>query len=138
MAAQPASLVVAETREMLLTQFSGQLMAAGHHAELVQALTSPLARQDGLTASLHFVLGLAQMELKQFVEAAAQMRQCLALRDRPSLAPVNPEVRRAGPRHCLARCLLQTADPDGAEREFKLALEECPDATAVSSNTAAF
>jgi tetratricopeptide (TPR) repeat protein len=102
-------------------------MAAGRHREVVEVLTSPLARQGGLTASLHFSLGLAQMQLKQFPAASEQLRQCLARRDRPGLAPVNPEIRRAGPHHCLALCLAQTGDHAGAEREFQLALQDGPD-----------
>jgi glycosyltransferase involved in cell wall biosynthesis/Tfp pilus assembly protein PilF len=127
MAAQPAATLVPETREMLLTQFASQLLAAGRHAELIDVLTSPFAtRHGGLSASLHFTLGLAHLERKQFTPAAEQLRLCLARRDRPTLAPVHPEVRRAGPRHCLALCLAHAADHDAAEREFRLALADDP------------
>ncbi|MCZ7637244.1 MAG: hypothetical protein M5U12_15170 [Verrucomicrobia bacterium] len=90
-----------ETREMLLTQFSSQLLAAGRHAELIDALTSPLAtRHGGLTASLHFTLGLAYLERRQFPAAAEQMRLCLARRDRPPLPPTTP--RSAAPVPAIA------------------------------------
>jgi tetratricopeptide (TPR) repeat protein len=105
---------------------------------VVDVLTSRLARHGGLTASLHFALGLAYMELKQFPDAADQMRQCLAKRDRPALAPVNPEVRRAGPHHCLALCLLQAGEAAAAAKEFELALQDGPDSAAVRLDYARF
>ena len=139
MAAQPPALLVPETREMLLAQFSSQLLAAGRHAEVIDVLTSALAsRHGGLTASLHFTLGLAHLEQSQFPAAAEQMRLCLARRDRPSLAPVHPEVRRAGPRHCLARCLVHAGDHAAADREFRLALTDDPDSAPVRLDYARF
>ncbi|MEI8040398.1 MAG: glycosyltransferase [Verrucomicrobiota bacterium] len=139
MAALPPAVVVPETREMLLSQFCTQLMAAKRYAEIVQALTSPLAKQGGgLTASLHFTLGLAQMELKEFAAAAEQFRQCLAKRDRPALTPVNLEIRKAGPRHCLALCLEQMGETDAAAEEFRLALETEPLAWPVRHDYARF
>ncbi len=54
------------------------------------------------------------------------MRQCLTKRDKPSLAPINPEIRKAGPRHCLAMCLAQLGDLEAATREFQKALQEDP------------
>jgi tetratricopeptide (TPR) repeat protein len=79
-----------------------------------------------LTASLHFALGLAHLEQKQFCEAADQMRQCLAKRDQPALAPINKEIRQAGPRHCLALCLDQLGQPEAAAQEFHHALQDDP------------
>lgn len=139
LAAEPPALVVPELREMLLTQFATQLLAAQRHAELVEVLTSPLAvAGGGLTASLHFALGLAHMELKDFAAGAEQFRQCLAKRDRPALAPINPEIRKAGPRHCLARCLAGMQPADAAEREFQAARQEAPDAVGVIVDYARF
>ena len=139
MAGEPAAQVIPEAREMLLTQFGTQLMAAQRYAEIVTVLTSPLAKLGGgLTASLHFTLGLAQMELKNFAAAAEQMRQCLAKRDRSALTPVNLEVRKAGPRHCLAQCLAQEKDLAGAEREFLLARQDDPESLAVTLDYARF
>ena len=139
MAALPPAVVVPETREMLLSQFCTQLMAAKRYAEIVQGLTSPLAKLGGgLTASLHFTLGLAQMELKEFAAAAEQFRQCLAKRDRPALTPVNLEIRKAGPRHCLALCLEQMGETDAAAEEFRLALETEPLAWPVRHDYARF
>jgi glycosyltransferase involved in cell wall biosynthesis/Tfp pilus assembly protein PilF len=126
MSAQAPSLVIPETREMLLTQFCTQLTALRRFDEIIRVLTSPLAQSGGLTASLHFDLGLAYLELKQSREAADQMRQCLAKRSQPSLAPINPEIHKAGPHHCLALCLAQLGDTDAAAAEFCLAIEDDP------------
>ena len=139
MAGLPPAQVVPETREVLLTQFGTQLMAAKRHAEIVQALASPLAKLGGgLTASLLFTLGLAQMELKQFAAAAEAFRQCLAKRDRPALTPVNLEIRKAGPRHCLALCLDQLGETDAAAEEFRLAIETEPQSRPVRYDYARF
>ena len=139
MADLPPAQVVPETREVLLTQFCTQLMAAKRHAEIVQALASPLAKLGGgLTASLLFTLGLAQMELKQFAAAAEAFRQCLAKRDRPALTPVNLEIRKAGPRHCLALCLEHIGETDAASEEFRLAIETEPQSRPVRYDYARF
>jgi tetratricopeptide (TPR) repeat protein len=126
MSAQPASMVVPELRETLLTQLSSQLTALKRWDDLVGLLNSPLAQAGGLTASLHFALGLAHLEQKQFSEAADQMRQCLAKREQPALAPINKEIHRAGPRHCLALCLDQLGQPEAAAQEFRRALDDDP------------
>jgi GT2 family glycosyltransferase/tetratricopeptide (TPR) repeat protein len=138
MSRQPAALVVPELLEMLLTQMSTHLMAQKRFDELVRVLTSPLAKAEGLTASLHFSLGLAHFELKQFREAAGQMRQCLAKRGQPALAPINREIRKAGPRHCLALCLDQLGEPAAAAEEFRRALEEDPHSRPVRFDYARF
>jgi Flp pilus assembly protein TadD len=62
------------------------------------------------------------MELKQPAEAAEHLRQCLASRDRPALSPVNPEILKAGPHHCLALCLIALKDTEGAQCAFDAAL----------------
>ena len=124
MSAQPAGDLVPELREVLLTQFTSQLYKIRAHAEVVEVLLSPLARQGGLTASLHLALGLAQFELKQFSEAADQMRQCLAKRKQPALSPINTDIHTAAPQHCLALSRAKLGDLAGAEKTFQLALAE--------------
>jgi len=124
MSAQPASELVPELREVLLTQFTSQLYKIRGHLEVIEVLTSPLAQQGGLTASLHFALGLAHFELKQFGEAADQMRQCLAKRKQPNLTPINTDINTAAPHHCLALCLTKLEDPTSAEKAFLAALGE--------------
>lgn len=136
-AAPPAS-VTPELRETLLTQFTTHLITARRFEDLPRVLQSPLARAGGLTASLHFALGLAHFELRQFREAADQMRQCLAKRDHPALAPIHPEIRRAGPRHCLALALEQLGLADQAAEQFRLATAEDPQSLPPRSDYARF
>jgi glycosyltransferase involved in cell wall biosynthesis/predicted HAD superfamily hydrolase/Tfp pilus assembly protein PilF len=124
MSAQSPGELVPELREVLLTQFTSQLYKIRAHAEVVEILNSPLARKGGLTASLHFALGLAHFELKQFSEAADQMRQCLAQRKQPVLSPFNTDILTAAPQHCLALSLAKLGDATGAEKAFQAALAE--------------
>jgi tetratricopeptide (TPR) repeat protein/GT2 family glycosyltransferase len=124
MSAQPAADLVPELREVLLTQFTSQLYRVRSHEEIVRVLNSPLARHGSLTASLHFALGLAHFELKQFSEAADQMRQCLAKRKQPGLTPINTDIHTAAPSHCLALSLAKLGDLPGAEKAFAAALTE--------------
>ena len=124
MSSQPASEVVPELREVLLTQFTSHLYRLNGYAEVVRVLNSPLAQQGGLTASLHFTLGLAHFEQKQFSEAADQMRQCLAKRSQPGLTPINTDILAAAPQHCLALSLLKLDDRAGAEKAFRAAIVE--------------
>ena len=139
MADRSSAQVAPEMREALLTQFGTHLLAAKRHAEIVQVLTSQLAKQSGgLTASLHFTLGLAQTELKEFSAAAEQFRQCLAKRDRPALTPISVEIRKAGPRHCLALCLEQMGETGAADEEFRRAMEAEPQALPLRRDYARF
>jgi tetratricopeptide (TPR) repeat protein len=124
MSAQPVADLVPELREVLLTQFTSQLYKVRGHEEVVSVLNSPLARRGGLTSSLHFALGLAHFELKQFSEAADQMRQCLTKRQQSGLTPINTDILTAAPSHCLALCLAKLGDPAGAEKAFATALAE--------------
>lgn len=135
---EPSTEVVPEVREMLLGQFTARLMSARRHAEVVEILDSPLAKNGGLTATLHFTLGLACIELRQFAEAARHMRECLAKRHLPTLAPVPPQVRGVAPTHCLARCLWETGDVAGADAEFITALQVAPDSLALRLDHARF
>jgi tetratricopeptide (TPR) repeat protein len=126
LSARANSDVVPELREMLLNQFTAQLLRATQFAEVIQILTSPLAQSQGLTASLHFALGLACMKLNRFRDGADQMRACIDRRRMQSLAPINVEIHKAGPRHCLALCLERLQDPEGARDQLRLAIEEDP------------
>jgi GT2 family glycosyltransferase/tetratricopeptide (TPR) repeat protein len=124
MSQQPAGEVVPELREVLLTQFTSHLYKLREHAEVVSVLTSPLAKQTGLTASLHFSLGLSQFELKNYREAAEQMRQCWAKHKQLALTPINLDTLTAAPLHCLALSLAKLGDHPGAEKAFQAALLE--------------
>ena len=134
----PASAVVGEFREGLLTQYCTQLLKAKGPAAVVPVLSSPLARNGDLTASLHYMMGLGQIELQQFSAAAEQMRHCLAKRGLPALTPVNPEIRKVTPRHWLALCLWQAKDTAGAEGEFQTAIAEAPELVKLRTDYAKF
>lgn len=123
----PQAQVVPETREMLLAQFCTQLTATGQYEEIVNVLESPLALSGkGLSAGLHFTLGLALMKLSRFEDCAHSMRQCIAKRNEPSLIPGNKEIQRAGPRHCLAVALANAKQTEEAGKTFQEALAEDP------------
>lgn len=138
MSAQPPAEVVPELREALLTQFTSQLYKLPAYAEVVAVLNSPLAQKDGLTASLHFSLGLAYFESKQFSEAADQMRQCTAKRKQRALSPINTDIHTAAPQHCLALSLTRLGDHAGAEKAFRAALAEPKGAEDVDVDYARF
>ena len=125
LSAKPKAEIVPELRESLLSQYCTRLTAAKNAEETIRVLTSPLARMDsGLTASLHFSLGLAHLELKQFSEAADQMRQCLAKRGQKSLSPIHRDILTAAPHHCLAVSLAALGQAVEAEKAFQAGLKE--------------
>ena len=87
---------------------------------------SPLAKRGSLTASLHFIFGLAWMERGELERAVEQFRQCLAKREQTALTPINPEIRQAGPHHCLALCLARMKQTAAAEKAFQSGLKAHP------------
>lgn len=131
LATDPAQSQVPELRETLLTQFATRLLQAGRFDEVERILTSPVASTSPLSASLHFSLGLARLRLRQPAQAAESFRQCLATRTLPTVAPVNPEIHRAGPYHALAQCFLQLGQPEIARESLQQALAVEPDALPV-------
>lgn len=123
--ALPPARVSPELRESLLTQLATRLATAKQFDEITQALSSPLARTGGgLTASLHYALGLACLELGQFKQAAEQMHLCLSKRKQRTLAPINSDILTAAPHHCLALCQAQLGNVSAAEKAFQRGLEE--------------
>lgn len=124
MSTQVSEELAPELCEVLLTQFTCQLYKIRAHEEVVRVLNSPLAKRGELTASHHFALGLSLFELKQYREAAEQMRQCVAGRKRVTISPINSDVLTAAPNHCLALCLVKDGDFAGAEKVFLAALAE--------------
>jgi len=138
LAALPKEQVTPELRESLLTQYASHLVSAKRSVEVVRVLQSPLAKAGGLTASMLWLLGLALIEQKQFVEGAAQMRECLAKRGQPALTPVNRNILKGGPSHCLALCLASLKQRDAAKQAFEAALKEDPNARAVRFDFARF
>jgi GT2 family glycosyltransferase/SAM-dependent methyltransferase/Tfp pilus assembly protein PilF len=120
----PPREVTPESREALLTQFTSQLYKINAHHEVIEVLNSPLAKDCGLTASLHFALGLSLFALGNFQDAAEQIRQCLATRKQSALSPINTDILTAMPNHCLALSLAKIGDKAGAEKAFEAALAE--------------
>ncbi|HXJ55907.1 MAG TPA: glycosyltransferase [Verrucomicrobiae bacterium] len=138
LSALPPEQVVPELRESLLTQLCTHLLAVKDYAAIGRALHSPLAVQGGLTATLHWLLGLACIESKQYAEGAQQMRQCLTKRHEPVLSPVNKNILKAGPHHCLALCLAAMKQNQAADQAFSAALRDDPGSRAVSFDYARF
>ena len=122
MSLQPAAAVVPELREALLTQFTSQLHKVRGHEEVVRVLHSPLAKNGGLTASLHFALGLSLFELKNFAGASEQMRLCLAKKAEPALTPINVDLHSSAPWHCRALCSARLGEKAEAEKFFNTAV----------------
>jgi Tfp pilus assembly protein PilF len=126
LSAHPADAIVPELRETLLSQLSTHLIASRRFADATQVLQSPLAKAGGLTASMHLTLGLALMDSKNFAGAAEEFRQCIAKRSLPALTPVDPNIRKAVPHHCLAEAMAAQGRWDAAEKCFRTALAEDP------------
>jgi glycosyltransferase involved in cell wall biosynthesis/tetratricopeptide (TPR) repeat protein len=124
MSAKAPGEIAPELCEVLLTQFTSHLYKVRACQEVIEVLTSPLAKKNGLTASLHFALGLAYFALKQFPNAIEQMRQCLAKRQQTALSPINTDILTAAPHHCLAMSLAKVGDVPGAEKAFQAGLVE--------------
>jgi tetratricopeptide (TPR) repeat protein len=128
MSRKPLAQVVPELRESLLMQYTSHLMKACRFGEVVRVLRSPLAGlQAGLTASLHFALGLALLEEKRPQEAAVEMRACLAKRQRPCLGRINTLIHTAAPWHCLAKALALAGETQAARQAFADAIHNWPD-----------
>jgi FkbM family methyltransferase len=138
LAALPPSEVTPELRESLLTQLTSHLMAAKCFEEIVKLWQTPVAKAAEMTASQHFGLGLAYIELKRPAEAAEQMRQCLAKRGRAALTPANKEILKAGPNHCLALCLWELKQKEAAALAFAAALADDPSSRGVRFDFARF
>ncbi len=126
MSALPASQVVPEVREALLTQLTTHLLGANRFGEIVELWRQPFPQSAPLTASQHFMLGVAELELKEPAAAAEHMRQCLLKRGQPALSPVNKDILKAGPRHCLARALAELGQDAEAQRTYLEALADDP------------
>lgn len=118
--------VVPELRETLLAQMTTHLLAAGRSEELVEVASSRLASCGGIPSSVLFGKGLGLMQSRQYPAAAAAFRECLAARERPSLVPVHADLRGAGPRHCLALCLVEMKQMEEAGKELVAAFAEDP------------
>ncbi|GEM_PF-727315 len=138
MSGKPKNEVTPELRETLLTQYSSQLMKAKNWHEIVCVLNSGIARSGGLTASLHFSLGLAHQELHEWTEAAEEFRQCLKKRHQKTFSVSNKVIAGGAPRHCLALALWKSGDCESAAREFAAGLTEDPSLLSLQMDHARF
>jgi tetratricopeptide (TPR) repeat protein len=138
LSALPREEVAPELRETLLTQLCTHLLAAKKPSDVMRVLTSPLARTDGLTATLHWLFGLACIESKDFSDGAEHLRRCLAKRGKPALSPVNRNILKAGPSHCLALCLAALKQSVAADKMFREAMEADPRSKSVAFDYARF
>ena len=138
MLCRPAKQTPPELKESLYTQFATHFIGQKQFNDAIDILTVAQAREGDLTASMHFLKGLAYIETKQFQEGLEQMRSCLAKRDRPALTPIHPEIRKAGPAHCVAICLRQLNQLGDVAKYYQQALHDAPKATAVRVEFAEF
>ncbi|MBI3875215.1 MAG: glycosyltransferase, partial [Verrucomicrobia bacterium] len=136
LSAQPAGEQPPELREALVTQLCSHLLAVKDHAAILRVMAHPLGKAAGPTASLHFIAGLASLELKQFAGGAEHFRHCVAKRGLPALTPVAREIRKAAPRHCLALCLIGLKRLAEAEEVLHAALAEDPQSRGVKTDLA--
>jgi GT2 family glycosyltransferase/serine/threonine protein kinase/tetratricopeptide (TPR) repeat protein len=120
----PRHQIIPEVREALLSQLTVHLLADKDFVKVIEVFNSPAAHAGTLTASHHFGLGLACMELQRPAEGAEHMRQCLATRSQPALTQVNPDILGSGPQHCLALCLMTLQQKETAGKAFADALRE--------------
>ena len=118
----PKKDIVPELRESLLTQYVCHLHTAKEFTEVLRVLESRLARDGGLTASMHFMAALACLELKRFRDGAEHACLCLAKRHQPALSPINRDILKAGPHHVLALCQWGAQEHEEVEQAFLHAL----------------
>jgi GT2 family glycosyltransferase/Flp pilus assembly protein TadD/glycosyltransferase involved in cell wall biosynthesis len=134
----PANTVLPEVRERLVTLFGVHLIRASRFDEVVQLMTSRLAADCGPTASMCFVAALGLMRLGRAAEAIPHLRECLKRRHIQALTPPCREIEKGGPHHLLGECLAKTGQNEEAEKQFKLALEQEPQAPGILHDYAHF
>lgn len=134
----PADQIVPELREVCLTQFLGILKEARKFHELAETLDLPIMSRGAITASMHYLLGFALVQLGRSGDAAKHLRACIGLRNERTLAPIHSDLLTAAPHHCLAVALANLNLPDEAEAAFDRAKAEAPLSAAVMLDYARF
>ena len=134
----PAADVLPEIRERLVSIFCYHLLQAELYEELAEVAASPLSRDCGPTASIHYVHGLALLKLGQPGEAIGPFRECILKRDEPVYTARFKGVEDHGPHHLLADCYAQADQPEAARAEYDEALKRSPEATIVRWGYARF
>jgi tetratricopeptide (TPR) repeat protein len=122
-----------ELRETILKQLAMALLHQGKHEEAVRCLQA--ARQSapaGLAASLHWLLGRAQLQSARPAAAIEEFRLCIARRHLPALTPHLAEVLTGLPRLCEAACLAMLGCDPEAESAYRQALAEEPSREEIS------
>ena len=127
-----------ELREVLLTQYGSHLLGLRHHGEVVAIFNERAIAPKDLTASHHFMLGLAHSALQQWESCVNHLRRCLELRQRPALTPIHPDIHRGTPGHCLAHALRKLGRKDEAVEAYTRSLQDAPDNAAARVEFATF
>jgi len=124
-AAHPTA-ISPELRESLLTQWCTRLLGVGKPDEVLVVLQSRLAGTRPLTSSLHYVRGLACLELQRWEEAVKAFQHSLADRSRLGLTPAFPEIHGPELPRALALSLKCLRRHEEAERVLRTAISEHP------------
>jgi tetratricopeptide (TPR) repeat protein len=66
------------------------------------------------------------MRSQQFDRATKAFHACIETRSHPVHSPINPDILKAAPHHCLGLCLKQLGRTDEALQAFRRALEAEP------------
>ena len=127
----PAADVLPEVRERLMTIYSCHLLQAEHFEELIDLAETQLAKDTGPTASIHFVAGLALINLDRHDEAIPHLRACLDKLDNQVYTPAVKGLREGRPHHLLADCLSRSDESDAADQHYQAALELDPESTGI-------
>ena len=122
----PAKDVLPEVRERLMTIYSCHLLQAEYFEELIELAETQLAKDTGPTASIHFVTGLALINLDRHAEAIPHLRACLKKLDDQVYTPVVKGLREGRPHHLLADCLSRSDEPEAADQHYQNALDLDP------------
>lgn len=133
---RPEQQKVPELRETLLAQLTSHLMRARRFSDVIETLQSPVAKLSDLSASLWFTLGLALLRTEDHARAVEAFRQCIDKRHIAGLCPINPEILKAGPNHCLARCWMKLGRIEDARSALEAALKDEPESRSVQRDLA--
>jgi tetratricopeptide (TPR) repeat protein len=125
-AERQSAVLSPELREALLTQLCTRLLGDGRAAQVPIVLESGLARQQPLTASLHYLQGLACVELERWNDAVQALRQCIARRSQPAHTPAFAEIHGPAPEQALARCLSRVGQQAEAEQTLRDLVQRYP------------
>ena len=90
---QPNQIITDEVREVLLTQYSGFLLADNQYEKVLEVLTSDLASRQPLTPGQLLVRGRALIHLRQPKYALKDVQEAYSRREESTLSPsaINPQ-----------------------------------------------